>query len=82
MKPEAWAALKQGGLDLAELADAWRIAPRAFVGFYFYLLQSITVWYMALDDPSTQQTTFVATVWGFLMPVLGFYFNTGRVWNK
>jgi hypothetical protein len=31
VKPETWATLKQRGLDSAEVADAWRIAPRAFV---------------------------------------------------
>lgn len=81
MKPEAWAALKQRALDLAELADAWRLAPRAFVFFYFFQLERITTWYIALPLPTTQQASFVSAVWGFFMPILGFYFSTGRKWT-
>lgn len=81
MKPERWAALKQRGLDLAELADAWRMAPRGFVAFYLFQLERVTTWYIALPVPTTQQASFVAAVWGFLMPVFGFYVSTGRKWT-
>lgn len=81
MNPERWAALKQRALDLAELADAWRMAPRAFVVFYLYQIERMTTWFMAQPNPTTQQATFVGTVWGFLMPVLGWYFSTGRKWT-
>lgn len=81
MTPALWTALKIRGLDLAELADAWRLGPRGFVLFYLYQLERITTWFMALHEPSTAQASFVGATWGFLVPILGWYMSTGRKWT-
>lgn len=81
MTPQSWTSLKLRALDLAELSDAWRLAPRAFVFFYLYQLERITTWFMVMPDPQTAQATFTGAVWGFLVPVLGWYMSTGRRWT-
>ena len=82
MTPALWTSLKIRVLDLAELADAWRMAPRFFVLFYLYQLERITTWFMvAGDKATTQQASFVGAVWGFLVPILGWYMSTGRKWQ-
>lgn len=82
MTPAAWTALKIRALDLAEVCDAWRIAPRIFVAFYLYELQRITAWFMALPVPvDNAHATFAGAVWGFLVPILGWYMSTGRKWT-
>jgi hypothetical protein len=82
MNPATWVSLKVRSMDLAEIADAWRIFPRFFVFSYLYELDAITKWYMAKPDPTAAQTTFTTAVWGFLIPVLTWYFSTGRRWEK
>ena len=82
MKPEVWTGWKIRLLDLAEVTDAWRIAPRCWVGFYLYMLQEVTRWYLLLKDPTTVQSGFATAVWGFMLPVFMWYVQSGRTWNK
>lgn len=82
MKPEAWTAWKIRLLDLAEITDAWRMAPRVWVGFYLYMLQEVTRWYLVLKDPTTVQSGFATAVWGFMLPVFMWYVQSGRSWTK
>jgi hypothetical protein len=73
--------VKRKFLEAAECVDAWRIWPRAFVFFYLYQLDKVTDWYFLLRDPTTAQATFATAVWGFLIPILTWYFSTGRKWQ-
>lgn len=79
---QASRALRIVLLDMAEAVDAWRMAPRAFVFFYLYQLHAVTQWYMGKADPTTAQTTFTTAIWGFLIPLLTWYFSTGRKWGS
>ena len=40
---------RQIHLSMAEGLDAWRVVPRALVGFYCYMLYKIVDWYMMLQ---------------------------------
>lgn len=68
-------------LLLAEVADAWRIAPRMSLSAYSYLLWYTVEWYMKLVAPTTQQTALVTTIAGLAAAIFAFYLNTGRKWN-
>lgn len=82
MIPARWTAWKLRLLDVAEVCDAWRIGPRAAVTFYLYELNHVTRWFMALPVPvDNAHAGFVGAVWGFLVPILGWYMSTGRKWT-
>lgn len=77
-----WDAFRHAAIDLAEVCDAWRIGPRLAVGFYLYELHHITNWFTAIIPPvDNAQATFTGAVWGFLVPILGWYMSTGRKWQ-
>lgn len=52
----------QWWIDLAEAVDAWRIFPRLFIGVYIYLLYHSIMWFIALPDPTTQQTALISVI--------------------
>jgi hypothetical protein len=79
--PEKWTGYKIRLLDLAEVTDAWRLAPRIWVGIYLYMLHGVTQWYIALKDPTTVQSAFATAVWGFLLPIFMWYVQSGRRWQ-
>ena len=54
----------QGLIDLAKAVDQWRIFPRLFLSVYIYLLYKITIWFMALQDPTMAQSGLVSIVVG------------------
>ena len=81
MTPETWTAWKIRLLDLAEIADAWRVVPRAVLTFYGGLCWHLSTWYMALKDPSAQQMAFVTVIVGLAVPLTNFYMQTGRRWQ-
>ena len=64
-------------VSLAEAINAWRIFPRLFIIAYIALLFSATEWFMALEEPNTQQTSFVSTVVGAGSIWFGLYVNSG-----
>jgi len=66
----------------AELLDTYRILPRVFVGGFGYLMYMVTVWYMGLDAPSTQQAALLTTIYGAATGFFGFYISTGTKWDK
>ena len=47
---------------LSQMIDAWRIFPRAFLGVYIYLLYYCTMWFMALPEPSFEQSGLISIV--------------------
>ena len=42
----------------------WRVLPRAFIVFYFYICHDILTWYMDLIEPSAEQTAFASIIVG------------------
>ena len=73
--------VRDWALLVAEIADAWRLAPRASLSAYAYLLWFTVEWYMKLVNPSTQQTALVTAVAGLAAVIFAFYVNTGRKWS-
>jgi hypothetical protein len=69
-------------LMIAEVADAWRLAPRVSLSAYAYLLWFTIEWYMKIINPTTQQTALVTTVAGLAAVIFAFYVNTGRKWSS
>lgn len=59
-----------------EYFSRWRIFPRAFISMYIYLLYEVTMWFMALPDPNTQQAGLVSVVVGAGAAWFGLYVNS------
>lgn len=67
-------------LNWAEVVDAYRLVPRLLLVGYGWMLARVSLWFMALVEPSGPQAAFVATVWGAAVGITGFYVSTGRKW--
>ena len=63
---------------LSQMIDAWRIFPRAFLGVYFYLLYYCTMWFMALEAPSFEQSGLISIVVGAGAAWFGLYAGTSK----
>jgi len=48
--------------ELAEAIDKWRPFPRLFITFYLYILFQAFEWFIALDNPTTQQASLIGAV--------------------
>ena len=68
----------QKWIDLAKMVDQWRIFPRIFITTYIYLLYRVTVWYMALDAPSMEQSGLVSVVVGAGAAWFGLYTGSSK----
>ncbi len=66
----------------AELLYVYRIHPRAIVLGFGILMWKVTMWYMGIDDPSTQQAALLTTIYGAATGFFGFYVGTGVKWDK
>jgi hypothetical protein len=42
-------------LEFADVIDAYRIFPRAFIATYLYLLIETTQWFMSIPEPNASQ---------------------------
>jgi hypothetical protein len=60
-------------IHLARAVDAWRIFPRIFITTYIYLLYKVVVWYMALPNPTMEQSGLVSIVVGAGAAWFGLY---------
>ena len=70
---------KMGWLWLApEYFSRWRIFPRAFLGVYIYLLYYCTMWFMALPEPSFEQSGLISIVVGAGAAWFGLYAGTSK----
>ena len=54
----------QKWIHLARAIDSWRIFPRAFLSVYIFLLYYSTMWFMALEDPSFEQSGLISIIVG------------------
>ena len=65
-------------IDLAKAVDSWRIFPRLFITTYIYLLYKVVIWYMALPNPSMEQSGLVSIVVGAGAARFGLYTGSGN----
>ena len=65
-------------IDLAKAIDAWRIFPRVFISVYIFLLYKVTMWFMALENPTLEQSGLVSIVVGAGAAWFGLYAGTGK----
>jgi len=65
-------------IHLARAIDAWRIFPRVFITTYIFLLYKVVIWYMALGNPSIEQSGLVSIVVGAGAAWFGLYTGTSK----
>lgn len=64
-------------LQFADVIDAYRIFPRAFIATYLYLLIETTQWFMSLPEPNASQAGLISVVVGAGAAWFGLYTSTG-----
>ena len=60
-------------IHLARAVDSWRIFPRIFITVYIILLYKVVIWYMALPNPTMEQSGLVSIVVGAGAAWFGLY---------
>lgn len=65
-------------IHLAKAVDSWRIFPRIFISTYIFLLYKVVVWYMALPNPTIEQSGLVSIVVGAGAAWFGLYTGTSK----
>ena len=68
----------QKWIHLARAVDSWRIFPRVFLSVYIFLLYYSTMWFMALDDPSLEQSGLISIIVGAGAAWFGLYAGTSN----
>ena len=68
----------QKWVDLAHAVDKWRIFPRVFISTYIYLLYKVVTWYMALPNPTMEQSGLVSIVVGAGAAWFGLYTGSSK----
>ena len=63
---------------LSNMIDAWRIFPRAFLSIYMFLLYYSTMWFMALPEPSLEQSGLISVIVGAGAAWFGLYAGTAK----
>ena len=63
---------------MAQAVDAWRIFPRVFLSVYIFLLYYSTMWFMALPDPSLEQSGLISIIVGAGAAWFGLYAGTSK----
>lgn len=61
------------GESLAKMVDTWRIFPRIFISVYLYLLYQSSMWFMSLENPTTDQFGLVSVIIGAGAAWFGLY---------
>jgi len=69
---------KNGWFWLApQYFNQWRVFPRAFIVFYFWLTFETAMWFMGLPTPGPAQAAFASAVIGAGAAWFGLYVNSG-----
>jgi len=66
----------QKWIHLAQAVDSWRIFPRVFLSVYIFLLYYSTMWFMALETPSLEQSGLISIIVGAGAAWFGLYAGT------
>ena len=61
-----------------ETFDQWRVIPRLLMIMMLISTYRVVEWYMALSDPTTQQTALVSIMTGMLSGSFGLFLGSGR----
>jgi hypothetical protein len=64
-------------LEFADVIDAYRLFPRAFIATYLYLLLETTQWFMTIPEPNASQAGLISVVVGAGAAWFGLYTSTG-----
>lgn len=75
------AEFKEWALSGAEIADAWRVLPRIFMGIFLWLLVDAHFWYKSVDVPTETQQWYLNVLWVAVAGVTKFYLDSGRKWT-
>ena len=65
-------------IHMAKAVDAWRIFPRIFITTYIILLYKCVIWFMALENPTLEQSGLISIVVGAGAPWFGLYTNSRK----
>jgi hypothetical protein len=57
--------------------NQWRIFPRAFIIFYFWLCMETAMWFMGLPAPGAAQAAFASAIISAGAAWFGLYVNSG-----
>ena len=68
----------QRWIHLARAVDSWRIFPRVFLSVYIFLLYYSTMWFMALEEPSFEQSGLISIIVGAGAAWFGLYAGTSN----
>ena len=68
----------QKWIHLARAVDSWRIFPRVFLSVYIFLLYYSNMWFMALDEPSLEQSGLISIIVGAGAAWFGLYAGTSN----
>ena len=66
----------QKWIHLAKAVDSWRIFPRLFLSVYIFLLYYSVMWFMALPEPSLEQSGLISIIVGAGAAWFGLYAGT------
>lgn len=64
-------------IHLARAIDAWRPFPRLFITVYIYIVYRVIEWYIALPDPTMEQSGLISVVVGAGAAWFGLYVGSG-----
>ena len=65
-------------IHLARAVDAWRIFLRIFITTYIILLYKCVIWFMALDNPTLEQSGLISVVVGAGAAWFGLYTSSRK----
>ena len=63
---------------MAQAEASWRIFPRLFLSVYIFLLYYATMWFMALPEPSMEQSGLISIIVGAGAAWFGLYAGTSK----
>ena len=66
----------QRWIHLAKTFDSWRVFPRLFITLYMVLLYYSTMWFMALNEPTMEQSGLISIIVGAGAAWFGLYTRT------
>ena len=69
-------------IHLARAVDSWRIFPRVFITTYIILLYKCVIWYMALPNPTMEQSGLISIVVGAGAAWFGLYTGSSKKHDK
>lgn len=65
-------------IHMAKAVDSWRIFPRIFITTYIILLYKCVIWYMALPNPTMEQSGLISIVVGAGAAWFGLYTGSSK----